>query len=75
MSLDGGKDGLDIIRKLLRQSRERLVPQGIVLIEVGGLREAMDHEFAALDPHWLYTEDGSDCVCTIHAKRLKTAKL
>jgi len=75
MSLDGGKDGLDIIRKLLRQSRERLAPQGIVLIEVGGLREVMDQEFAALDLHWLYTEDGSDCVCVINAKRLKTAKL
>ena len=75
MSLDGGKDGLDIIRKLLRQSRDRLQPHGIVLIEVGGLREAMDHEFAALEPHWLYTTDGSDCVCVIHAKRLKTAKL
>ena len=75
MSLDGGKDGLDIIRKLLRQSRERLAPHGIVLIEVGGLREVMDQEFAALDLHWLYTEDGSDCVCVINAKRLKTAKL
>jgi len=75
MSLDGGKDGLDIIRKLLRQSRDRLTPEGIVLIEVGGLREAMDTEFAALQPHWLHTEDGADCVCVINAKRLKTAKL
>lgn len=71
MSLDGGADGLDIIRKLLRQARDRLQPHGIVLIEVGGLREAMDREFAALDLHWLHTHDGSDCVCVIHASRLK----
>jgi ribosomal protein L3 glutamine methyltransferase len=70
MSLDGGTDGLDIIRKLLRQARMRLKPEGIVLIEVGGLRAAMDREFAALDPHWLHTEDGADCVCVIHAARL-----
>jgi len=75
MSLDGGKDGLDIIRKLLRQSRDRLQPHGIVLIEVGGLREAMDKEFGKLDLHWLHTEDGADCVCVINAKRLKVAKL
>lgn len=75
MSLDGGQDGLDIIRKLLRQSRDRLQPDGIVLIEVGGLRKAMDKEFAALDLHWLHTEDGADCICVINAKRLKTAKL
>lgn len=71
LALDGGKDGLDIIRKLLRQARTRLKPHGIVLIEVGGLRAAMDREFAALDPHWLHTADGSDCVCVIHAARLK----
>ena len=69
---DGGKDGLVIIRKLLRQARTRLTPQGIVLIEVGGLRAQMDREFAALEPHWLPTEDGADCVCVIHAGRLKT---
>ncbi len=42
-----------------------------MLIEVGGLRAAMDREFAALDPHWLHTEDGADCVCVIHAARLR----
>ncbi len=74
LSLDGGHDGLAIIRKLLRQSRDRLAPHGIVLIEVGGLREAIDHEFAALEPHWLHTEDGSDCICLFHAKHLQAAK-
>jgi len=71
LALDGGGDGLDIIRKLLRQSRERLMPHGVVMIEVGGLRAAMDREFAALEPHWLHTEDGSDCVCAIGAARLR----
>jgi len=67
---DGGRDGLEIIRPLLRQARTRLAPHGIVLIEVGGLRAAMDREFASLQPHWLHTEDGADCVCVIHAVRL-----
>lgn len=71
LSLDGGRDGLDIIRKLLRQSRTRLTLDGIVLIEVGGLRAAMDKEFAALEPHWLHTDDGADCVCVINAARLR----
>ena len=71
MALDGGRDGLDIIRKLLRQSRDRLQPHGIVVIEVGGLRAAMDRAFPELDLHWLHTEDGEDCVCVIQAARLK----
>lgn len=68
---DGGRDGLAIIRELLRQARDRLAPDGLVLIEVGGLRAAMDREFAALEPHWLHTVDGADCVCVIRAARLK----
>ena len=67
---DGGRDGLAIIRKLLRQSATRLEPHGIVVIEVGGLRAAIDREFAALRPEWLPTEDGSDCVVLFRAERL-----
>ena len=70
MALDGGPDGLDIIRKILRQSRERLQKHGIVVLEVGGLRAAMDRAFPELDLHWLHTEDGEDCVCLIQAARL-----
>lgn len=71
MAHDGGPDGLVIIRKLLQQARTRLTPHGVVVIEVGGLRRAIDREFAALEPHWLHTEDGSDCVCLFQAARLK----
>lgn len=70
MAHDGGADGLQIIRKLLRQARDRLAPHGIVVIEVGGLRAAIDQEFAALQPQWLHTEDGSNCVCLFQASRL-----
>lgn len=71
LALDGGRDGLDIIRKLLRQAKDRLTPDGIVLIEVGGLGPAMDREFAKLQPRWLTTTDESNCVCLITAARLQ----
>lgn len=73
MALDGGKDGLDIIRKILRQGRDRLQPHGIVVLEVGGLRAAMDRAFPDLDLHWLHTDDGEDCVCVIQAARLESS--
>jgi ribosomal protein L3 glutamine methyltransferase len=68
---DGGRDGLVIIRKLIHQARTRLQPHGILLIEVGGLRAAIDREFGALAPEWLHTEDGSNCVVLFRAGRLK----
>ncbi|HEY1110008.1 MAG TPA: 50S ribosomal protein L3 N(5)-glutamine methyltransferase [Opitutaceae bacterium] len=70
MAHDGGADGLIIVRKLLRQARERLQPHGIVVIEVGGLHEAINREFRALKPQWLRTEDGSDCVVMFRAGAL-----
>ena len=74
MALAGGRDGLDVIRKLLRQAGDRLQPHGVLALEVGGLRAAMEREFAALDPHWLHSEDGEDCVCVVQAPRLRAWK-
>lgn len=71
MAHDGGPDGLAIVRKLLRQAWARLQPHGIVVIEIGGLRAAIDREFAALEPHWLHTEDGADCVVLFQAARVR----
>lgn len=70
MAHDGGRDGLVIVRKLLRQARDRLQPHGVVVIEVGGLRPAIDREFAALRPRWLRTQDGSNCVVCFEAAAL-----
>jgi len=70
LALDGGADGLAVIRRLLEQAGERLSPHGAVLIEVGGLKSAMEREFARLRPEWLPTQDGSDCVCMVRADRM-----
>ena len=74
MALDGGRDGMDIIRRLLLQARDRLLPHGVVLIEVGGLQRAMDKAFQALDLYWMHTADGSNCVCLIQAQHLRAWK-
>jgi ribosomal protein L3 glutamine methyltransferase len=70
LALDGGPDGMGLIRRIVRQSAARLRPHGILMIEVGGLRDAFEREFGRLQPHWFHTEDGSDCVCLIQAARL-----
>ena len=70
VALDGGRDGLDLIRRLVAQAPKHLKPHGILMIEVGGGREAFEREFGHLEPHWFHTEDGSDCVCLIQAARL-----
>jgi ribosomal protein L3 glutamine methyltransferase len=71
MAHDGGRDGLAIVRRLLEQAPARLSPDGIVVLEVGGLRRAIDREFARFEPHWLHTQDGADCVVLFQAARLR----
>jgi ribosomal protein L3 glutamine methyltransferase len=75
MAHDGGRDGLVIVRALLRQAGARLQPHGILVLEVGGLRAAIDREFGMLDPQWLPTRDGSDCVVLFQAARLGAAAM
>lgn len=70
-ALVSGADGLDVIRRLLPQAAVRLKERGVLLIEVGGLQDAMHAEWPELDIHWLNTADESDCVCVIHASELR----
>ncbi|HEY3757550.1 MAG TPA: 50S ribosomal protein L3 N(5)-glutamine methyltransferase [Opitutaceae bacterium] len=70
LALDGGADGMDIVRRLIKQARSRLKPHGILAIEVGALHDAVNREFAKREPHWLHTADGSDCVVLFQAARL-----
>ncbi|MCF3652401.1 50S ribosomal protein L3 N(5)-glutamine methyltransferase [Synoicihabitans lomoniglobus] len=74
LALDGGADGLDIIRKLLRQAMERLQPHGIVVLEVGELRPAMERAWPKLRMKWLETADGSNCCCLIRGDDLATIR-
>jgi ribosomal protein L3 glutamine methyltransferase len=69
-SLVSGKDGLDVIRKLLSQAKKLLNPEGVLVIEVGGLRQAMEKAWPKMSMTWLSTNDGLDCVVLIQAADL-----
>ena len=70
-ALFSGADGLDVIRRLLPQAAKKLKRNGVLLIEVGGLQNALAEAFPQLEISWLDTEDGSDCVCAISAASLR----
>ncbi|MDR0535182.1 MAG: 50S ribosomal protein L3 N(5)-glutamine methyltransferase [Puniceicoccales bacterium] len=70
-ALVSGPEGMDVIRRLLAQSTRLLAPNGILLIEVGGLREKLEAEYPALEFNWLPTHDASDCIALLHATNLR----
>ena len=58
MALDGGPDGLDVVRRLLPRLPDTLAPSGAALLEIGGDQsELMRQAAAELLPGW---------TCTIH---------
>lgn len=71
LALVSEADGLGVIRRLLRQAAERLAPNGVLLIEVGGLHDALEDAFPGLEMHWLATKDESDCIVLMHATALR----
>lgn len=73
MALAGGPDGLDIVRRILRQAGSHLNPGGGLLCEIGTGREILEAEFADLPFFWLDTEESEGEVFWLAAEALHGA--
>ncbi|MGY3235952.1 ribosomal protein L3 glutamine methyltransferase [Bradyrhizobium sp. USDA 4472] len=70
LAFDGGPDGLDVIRRILRDAPDHLTPDGGLLCEIGRGRELVDEAFPELPLLWLDTEDSEGEVFWIAAADL-----
>ncbi len=70
----GGTDGLDIVRRILREATQHLTAGGTLVCEVGGARQRLEHEFPHLPFVWLDTEDTSGEVFLLRAADFGAAK-
>jgi len=70
LALDGGADGLDVIRRILKEARPHLTSQGGVLCEIGRGREQLEVAFPQLPLLWLDTEDSEGEVFWVGAADL-----
>ena len=71
MALAGGPDGLDIVRRILRQVGERLTMGGGLLCEIGTDREILDVEHPDVDFLWLDSVESSGEVFWVTKEQLK----
>jgi ribosomal protein L3 glutamine methyltransferase len=53
----GGMDGLDIVRRILKEAPDHLNPGGALVCEIGTGRDIIDAEFSALNLLWLDAEN------------------
>jgi ribosomal protein L3 glutamine methyltransferase len=67
----GGRDGLDIVRRILVDAGSHLTPDGWLLVEVGAGGPALATEFPHLPFHWLDTEESEGEVFLLSASAIK----
>jgi ribosomal protein L3 glutamine methyltransferase len=70
MALDGGPDGLDLVRRILTDAPKHLNPGGGMICEIGTGRELLEEEFPDLDFFWLDTAESEGEVFWITAEAL-----
>jgi ribosomal protein L3 glutamine methyltransferase len=67
---DGGRDGMDFVRRLLRDAPKHLHPQGVLVLEIGHERAFFEAAFPALAAVWLPTSAGEDQVLLLTRESL-----
>lgn len=66
----GGCDGLDIVRRILKEARQHLTPDGALIVEIGTGRELLEAEYPDLPFLWLDTENSEGEVFALPASAL-----
>lgn len=70
MALAAGTDGLDIVRRILAQAAQHLTSDGILIVEVGRDRAALEAAFPSLPFTWISTAAGNDLVFCLSVDQL-----
>jgi ribosomal protein L3 glutamine methyltransferase len=70
LALAGGEDGMDVVRRIIKEARNWLTDDGLLVVEIGNEREGVEAAFGGLDLVWLSTSAGDDTVFLIQANDL-----
>lgn len=70
LALDGGTDGLDIVRQVLAQAKIHLNAGGILVVETGHEKPALEQAYPDLDFIWVSTHAGDDYVFLLNSDQL-----
>ncbi len=65
LALAGGDDGMELIRKILRDAAAHMAPDAVLVLEIGNERAHFEHAFRRLEVAWLETSAGDDQVLLV----------
>ena len=70
LALGSGEDGLDATRRILATAKNHLKPGGLLVVEIGHNRDALEAAYPALPFTWLDTESGDQFVFLLRREDL-----
>lgn len=70
LALAGGPDGLALVDTILRTARHHLEPGGLLVLEIGHNRTALETAWPRLPFTWIDTHAGDDLVCLLQREDL-----
>jgi len=70
LALGSGEDGLDATRQILAKAKSHLNPGGLLVVEIGHNRDALEAAYPALPFTWLDTESGDQFVFMLRREEL-----
>jgi ribosomal protein L3 glutamine methyltransferase len=65
LALAGGDDGMDLVRRILKDAPSRMSDIGVLVLEIGNERPHFEHAFRRLEVAWLETSAGHDQVLLV----------
>jgi ribosomal protein L3 glutamine methyltransferase len=57
LALAAGKDGLDLVHRILTEAKHHLTPDGLLVCEIGGNRRALERAYPKLEFAWPESSD------------------
>jgi len=70
LALSGGEDGMDAVKRILQDAGRHLSRAGVLIVEVGSGRSALEAAVPRIDFTWLETRAGSDLVFLLERGQL-----
>lgn len=69
--LESGADGLDVVRRILKEARSHLNDEGVLICEVGNTQIELENAFPSVPFMWIDFEQGGHGVFVLTAKQLE----